>query len=73
MVTVPYFNNLVVPDNIVAQGSVAIENWLETWTHDRKNWPKDELVSVSPIFDGITDKTIIIGRKMTLEDWELHY
>ncbi len=67
---VPYLNGLTIPDSwFTTKTSGEIEDYLEKWTKDRKNWPKDEVVSVSPVLDG----TIIFGRKMTLNDWELYY
>lgn len=60
-----------IPQNIIDQGQVAIETYLETWTQDRNNWPKDESVSVVPNYDGVDNNTILFGvHHMTDEEWE---
>lgn len=62
---------LVLTDEICAWDHTAIEDYIEAWTADHNNFPYPVTVSVSPAFDGVNDKTILIGgKKLTDQDWE---
>lgn len=62
---------LILTDEICTWDHKDIEAYIENWTADPNNYPYQVSVSVSPAFDGDSDKTIIIGgKKLTDQDWE---